>query len=84
MLERLRQATPPGDPARRCRFLPLPPRLLLWLAHPLLLLSPKSFEAVQRTQADLAEFLPAYRLLGQSPQPFPVAPLALGQDPPGR
>jgi len=79
MLERLRGATPPGDPARRCHFLPLPPRLLLWLASPLLLLSPKSFEAMQRTQADLAEFLPAHRLLGQSPQPFPVAPLALGQ-----
>jgi hypothetical protein len=83
MLERLRGATPPGDPARRCRFLPLPPRLLLWLASPLLLLSPKSFEAMQRTQADLAEFLPAHQLLGESPQPFPVTPLALGQPSPG-
>ncbi len=83
MLERLRGAAPSGDPARRCRFLPLPPRLLLWLASPLLLLSPKSFEAMQRTQADLAEFLPAHRLLGNNPQPFPVAPLALGQASPG-
>ena len=80
MLERLREATPAGDGARRCRFLPLPPRLLLWLAHPLLLLSPKSFEAMQRTQADLADFLPAHRLLARSPQPFPVPPLALGRD----
>jgi hypothetical protein len=83
MLARLREASPPGDPARRCRFLPLPPRLLLWLCNPLLLVSPKSFEAMQRTQADLADFLPAHRLLGQSPQPFPVSPLALGQDSPG-
>ena len=81
MLERLRGATPPGDPARRCRFLPLPPRLLLWLANPLLLLSPKSFEAMQRTQADLAGFLPAHELLGEPPEPFPLPPLALGQDP---
>ena len=81
MLERLRQAAPPGDPAHRCRFLRLPPRLLLWLAHPLLLLSPKSFEAMQRTQADLAGFLRAHELLGEPPQAFPLAPLALGQDP---
>ena len=83
MLERLRQAAPAEDRARRCRFLPLPPRLLLWLAHPLLLLSPKSFEAMQRTQADLADFLPTHRLLGEDPQPFPVHPLALGSDPAG-
>ena len=81
MLDRLRQAASPGDPARRCRFLRLPPRLLLWLAHPLLLLSPKSFEAMQRTQADLAGFLRAHELLGEPPEPFPLAPLALGQDP---
>jgi hypothetical protein len=80
MLERLRQAAPPGDAARRCRLLPLPPRLLLWLANPLLLLSPKAFEAMQRTQADLAGFLPVHQLLGEPAQPFPVAPLALGQD----
>ncbi len=81
MLERLRQAAPAGDPARRCRFLRLPPRLLLWLAHPLLLLSPKAFEAMQRTQADLAGFARAHELLGEPPSPFPLAPLALGQDP---
>ncbi|MFM7266215.1 MAG: hypothetical protein ACKOZW_11620 [Cyanobium sp.] len=81
MLERLRQAVPAGDPARRCRFLRLPPRLLLWLAHPLLLLSPKAFEAMQRTQADLAGFARAHELLGEPPEPFPLAPLALGQDP---
>ena len=57
------------------------PRLLLWLAHPLLLLSPKSFEAMQRTQADLAGFLRAHELLGEPPEAFPLAPLALGQDP---
>lgn len=81
MLEQLRQATPPGDPARRCRFLRLPPRVLLWLAHPLLLLSPKAFEAMQRTQADLAGFTQAHELIGEPPEPFPLAPLALGQDP---
>ena len=69
------EATDPGDRARRCRLLPLPPRLFLSLASPLLLLSPKRFEAVLRMGADLAGFTPAHRLLGASPEPFPVLPL---------
>ncbi len=72
MLERLRAALPPGDPARRCRLLPLPAPLLQLLAAPLLLASPKTFEAVQRMGADLAGFTPAHRLTGTAPLPFPV------------
>ena len=72
MLEALQESLPPGDPARRCRLLPLPSRLFLLLASPLLLLSPRAFEAVLRMQADLAGFLPSHRLLGLPAQPFPV------------
>jgi hypothetical protein len=75
MLRRLQEATAPGDPARRCRLLALPPRLFLALAAPLLPLSPKRFEAVLRMGADLAGFTPAHRLLGTAPEPFPVLPL---------
>jgi hypothetical protein len=72
MLQALQQAQPPGDPARRCRLLPIPNRLFLLLAAPLLLRSPKAFEAVLRMGADLAGFLPAHQLLAEPPQPFPV------------
>lgn len=75
MLRRLQDATDPGDRARHCRLLHLPPRLFLSLAAPLLLLSPKRFEAVLRMAADLAGFTPAHRLLGGSPESFPVLPL---------
>ncbi len=75
MLRRLQEATAPGDRARHCRLLALPPRLFLAMASPLLLLSPKRFEAVLRMGADLAGFTPAHRLLGGSPEPFPVLPL---------
>lgn len=76
MLRRLQDATQPGDPARGCRLLALPPRLFQILAAPLLLLSPKFFEAVLRMGADLAGFTPAHRILGAPPEPFPVLPLA--------
>jgi hypothetical protein len=72
MLQALQQAQPPGDPARRCRLLPIPNRLFLLLAAPLLLRSPKAFEAVLRMGADLAGFLPAHQLLAEPPQPFPA------------
>lgn len=75
MLRRLQEATEPGDAARRCRLLALPPRLFQTLAAPLLLLSPKRFEAVLRMGADLAGFTPAHHLLGGPPEPFPVLPL---------
>jgi len=75
MLRRLQATSPAADPARRCRLVLLPPRLFQTLAAPLLLLSPKSFEAVQRIGADLAGFTPVHRILGRPPEPFPVAPL---------
>jgi nucleoside-diphosphate-sugar epimerase len=74
MLRRLQQATAPNDPARRCWLVALPPRLFHSLAAPLLLLSPKNFEAVLRISADLAGFTEAHRILGGDPEPFPVAP----------
>ncbi|MCP9857653.1 MULTISPECIES: hypothetical protein [unclassified Cyanobium] len=76
MLRRLQDASAPGDAARRCRLLALPPRLFQSLAAPLLLLSPKNFEALLRMSADLAGFTPAHRILGGPPEPFPVLPLA--------
>jgi hypothetical protein len=72
MLEALQQSQPPGDPARRCRLLPIPNRLFILLAAPLVLRSPKAFEAVLRMGADLAGFTPAHQLLAQPAQPFPL------------
>jgi len=76
MIRSLQQAQPQGDSARRCRLLPLPNRLIFSLATPLLLRSPKAFEAVLRMGANLSGFTPAHQLLGREPQPFPVLPLA--------
>ncbi len=64
-----------GDPrAARCRLLTLPNPLFQWLASPLLLVSPKTFEAVLRLSADLAGFARVADLLGRPPQPFQAQP----------
>ena len=75
MLQALQLAQPPGDRARRCRLLPIPNRLFFLLSAPLLLHSPKVYEAVLRMAADLAGFTPAHQLLEQLPAPFPVPDL---------
>ncbi len=76
LLQRLQAATRPGDRARHCRLLPVPPRLFFCLAAPLLALAPKRFEAVLRMGADLAGFTPAHALSGAAAELFPVLPLA--------
>jgi hypothetical protein len=76
MVRALQQVQPAGDPARRCLILPIPNRLFFSLAAPLLLLSPKYFEAVLRMGANLSAFTPAHQILGSEAQPFPVQSLA--------
>jgi hypothetical protein len=75
LLLRLQQQCEASDRARSCRLVAMPAWLFRVLAAPLLLAAPKGFEAVMRMQVDLAGFLPAHRLLGQDPRPFPVLPV---------
>lgn len=72
MIKALQQSQPRDDFSRRCLLLPIPNRLFFLLAIPLLAISPKSFEAVLRIGADLAGFIPSYKLTDESPQPFPL------------
>jgi hypothetical protein len=76
MIRSLQSAQPASDPARRCRLLPIPNRLFFTLASPMILHSPKQFEAVLRMGANLSDFTPSHQLLGTEPQPFPVLPLS--------
>jgi len=75
MLRALQQCLPQTDPAQRCRLLSVPNRLFYAASSPLLLQSPKTFEAVLRMGSDLSGFTPAHQLLMAKPQPFPVLPL---------
>jgi hypothetical protein len=76
MLHALQRSLPQDDSARHCRLIPVPNRLFFLLASPLLIRSPKAFEAVLRLGADLSGFTPTHQFLGEQPQPFPVMPLA--------
>ena len=75
MIRALQEAQPSGDLAQRCRLLPIPSRLFYLLAAPLVLRSPKAFEAILRIGADLAGFTPCHQLLAEPPKPFPLPDL---------
>ncbi|MCX5930866.1 MAG: hypothetical protein NTW83_03295 [Cyanobacteria bacterium] len=67
MLERIQS----GDRrACRCRLLPLPTRLFQLLTAPVLLLSPKGYEALLRLSANLSGFERVADLLEREPLPF--------------
>ena len=74
MISALQKAQRPDDPARRCYLFLVPNRLLFFLAAPVLIFSPKAFEAFMRMGANLSGFTPAHVVLGSEPQSFPVLP----------
>ena len=65
-----------GNTAGGSRLVAVPARLIHALAAPLLLVSPKRFEAVLRVGADLSGFTPVHQVLQGDPQPFPLHPLS--------
>ena len=75
MFRALQQSQHPFDPARSCRLLFIPNRLFFFLSAPLLLRSPKAFEAVLRMGSNLSGFTSAHEIVGSEAQPFPVLPL---------
>lgn len=76
MIGALQQVQPCGDSARRCRLLPIPNRLFFLVAAPIMLFSPRAFEALLRMGANLSGFTAVYQLIGTDIQAFPVMPLA--------
>lgn len=66
--------------AVNCLIIGIPNRLFYILAAPMLLTSPKLFEAIMRIQSNLSGFRKAHEILEVSPESFPVLPLATHHD----
>jgi len=60
------------DRAHTCLLLSVPNRVFFFLATPLLLLSPKTYEALLRMAVDLSGFTPVHKILGCDPEHFPI------------
>ena len=73
MLRLFRDSQPLSDPCRRCKFLLVPNRLFFFLSSPLLLVSPKVYEAILRLGSNLSDYSACCQILDCDPCPFPVA-----------
>lgn len=69
MIEKIQATMPQSD---RCPIFEIPNRVFNFCASPLIILSPKLFEAILRISADLSGFKPAHELLEEKPKTFPV------------
>ena len=74
MLTAIQRSLPNDDPATSCHLIPIPNRLLFFLSSPLLLRSPKAYEAILRMSVDLSGFKASSELVGSEMQPFPMNP----------
>ena len=72
MLQALQRDARKENTPVHCWLLPIPNRLFFLLAAPLLLRSPKAYEAVLRMGADLAGFMASHEILNEPPQTFPL------------
>ena len=72
MLESIKETLPNNCIAKRCIFLSIPNKLFFIITLPILLFSPKIYEAIIRICSDMAGFDPIHKLLGTSSEVFPI------------
>lgn len=70
MLKQIQSSHPRRDRARNCLIILLPNRIFYFLSSPLLLVSPKLYEALIRLSADLCGFTPSYKVIDSAPVSF--------------
>ena len=76
MLTLIKINLPKNDPGKNCIFLKIPNRLFYFFSAPLIIISPKLYEAILRTSSDLAGFKKSssYKF-DYKKKNFPVLPL---------
>ena len=61
-----------NDSIQYCKIIRIPSRLFLILCLPILIFSPKTYEAIQRLKIDMAGFSPSYKITDEPRKVFPV------------
>ena len=72
MLFKIKEYFPKKDSIQNCKIIRIPSRLFFLLSFPFLILSPKSFEAIQRLKINMANFKYSYKISGDIKKDFPV------------
>lgn len=72
MLYKIKENFSKDDSIHYCKIIRIPSRLFLILCLPILIFSPKTYEAIQRLKIDMAGFNPSYKITDEPRKVFPV------------
>ena len=73
ILKRIKINSPKKDMAKKCLIIKIPNRIFIFLCMPILLFSPKFFEALERLVVNLNGFKRSYEITGKAKNLFPVS-----------
>jgi len=72
ILKRIKNSFPNSNKIHNCFLIKIPNRLFLFLCTPILIFSPKIFEAMQRTTINMNGFTKSYKISNLEKKMFPV------------
>ena len=72
MLYKVRIALPKNNIARYCVFIKIPNRIFYLFCSPIILISPRYYEAILRISANMGDYQPSFKISGNKPRLFPV------------
>jgi len=73
ILNRIKKSFPNSNKVNKCLIIEIPNRLFLALCFPLLIFSPKLYEAIERTIIDMNGFTKSYKITGKKRTNFPAS-----------
>lgn len=76
ILIKLKNNFPKNDSIKRCLIIEIPQLIFIFLALPIFLFSPKSYEALIRLNSNLSGFLKVSNLIHSKEKKFPIRPLS--------
>ena len=74
MINRLKVSLSRNNKLFFCKTINLPNRIFLFIFSPIMLFSPKSFDAIQRLSTDLSGFIKANYITKNRRKKFPIEP----------
>ena len=72
ILNRIKTSFHDSDNVQNCIFIKIPNRLFFLLCFPIMIFSPKLYEAIQRTTINMSGFTMSYKITGLDKKKFPV------------
>lgn len=72
MLLKIKSALPKNNIARYCVFLKIPNRIFFLICSPIVLISPRYYEAILRISTNMGNYQPSFKISGNKPRLFPL------------